>query len=54
MIGVTTVAPLDGYRLRIGFTDGTERVVNVERSFADPFSRDSSGRAAFEAVTNQA
>lgn len=32
MIGVEEVAPLDGYRLRAGFSDGTERVIDFVRS----------------------
>jgi hypothetical protein len=31
MVRVTSVAPLDGFELRVGFTDGTERVIDVER-----------------------
>lgn len=52
MIRVESVAPLEGYRLRIGFTDGTERVVDVERYLRgpvfEPIKRD---RLVFEAVT---
>ena len=52
MIGVTTVVPMEGYRLRIGFTDGTERVVNVERFLRGPvFEGIRQDRGAFEAVT---
>lgn len=31
MVRVARVRPLEGYRLRVGFTDGTERVVDVDR-----------------------
>ena len=51
MIGVQSVEPLEGYRLRVGFDDGTERVVDVDRFLRgpvfEPIPRD---RKLFEAV----
>ena len=52
MIRVRPVAALEGYRLHICFTDGTERVVDVEPFLRgpifEPIRRD---RKLFEAVT---
>jgi len=31
LVCVKAVEPLEGYKLRIGFTDGTSRVVNFEK-----------------------
>lgn len=51
MIGVRSVEALEGYRLRVGFEDGTERVVDVDRFLRgpifEPIRRD---RKLFEAV----
>lgn len=51
MIGVQSVEALEGYRLRVGFDDGTERVVDVDRFLRgpvfEPIRRD---RKLFEAV----
>ena len=51
MIRVRTVEPLAGFNLRVGFTDGTVRVIDVERYLRgpvfEPIRRD---RAVFEAV----
>lgn len=51
MIGVRSVQPLDGYRLRVGFTDGTERDIDVERFLRGPvFEEIRAHRSEFEAV----
>lgn len=51
MIRVKTVAPLAGFNLRVGFTDGTERVIDVERYLRGPvFEPVRQDRAVFEAV----
>lgn len=51
MIRVRSATPLDGYRLRVGFTDGTERVVDVERYLRGPvFEAVRRDRRVFEAV----
>ncbi|HEV2148115.1 MAG TPA: DUF2442 domain-containing protein [Longimicrobiaceae bacterium] len=51
MIRVRSVAPLDGYRLRVGFTDGTERTVDVEPYLRGPvFEPIRLDRSVFEAV----
>lgn len=51
MVRVRTVRPLEGFQLLVGFTDGTERVIDVERYLRgpvfEPIRRD---RAVFEAV----
>ncbi|MGH7574089.1 MAG: DUF2442 domain-containing protein, partial [Longimicrobiales bacterium] len=51
MIGVQSVEALEGYRLRVGFDDGTQRVVDVDRFLRgpvfEPIRRD---RKLFEAV----
>ncbi len=45
------VTPLDGYRLRVGFSDGTERVIDVEPFLRGPiFQRVRNDRDVFEAV----
>jgi hypothetical protein len=36
MVGVRSVTALEGYRLRLSFSDGTERVVDVERFLRGP------------------
>lgn len=52
MIRVESVAPLEGYQLRIGFTDGTERVIDVERYLRGPvFEPVRRDRRVFEAVS---
>lgn len=51
MIRVQSVAALAGYRLRVGFTDGTERVIDVERYLRGPvFQPVRAERVVFEAV----
>ncbi|MGH7576932.1 MAG: DUF2442 domain-containing protein [Longimicrobiales bacterium] len=51
MIGVQSVEALEGYRLRVGFEDGTKRVVDVDRFLRgpifEPIRRD---RRLFEGV----
>lgn len=52
MIRVRTVSPLDGYHLRVGFTDGTERDVDVESYLRGPvFEPVRRDRSVFEAVS---
>jgi hypothetical protein len=52
MIRVRSVSPLDGYNLRVGFTDGTERVIDVERFLRGPvFEAVRRDRGMFEAVS---
>jgi hypothetical protein len=36
MVRVAMVKPLDGFCLRVGFTDGTEKVIDVERYLRGP------------------
>jgi hypothetical protein len=36
MVAVTTVQPLDGYSLRLGFDDGSERVVDLTDALWGP------------------
>jgi hypothetical protein len=52
MVRVRTVRPLKRYELYVGFTDGTERTVDVERFLRgpvfEPIRRD---RRLFEAVS---
>jgi hypothetical protein len=52
MVRVKAVRPLEGFNLHVTFTDGTDRVVDVERFLRgpvfEPIRRD---RAVFEAVT---
>ncbi len=31
LVRVTTAEPIEGYKLRVGFTDGTSRVIDFER-----------------------
>jgi hypothetical protein len=46
------VFPLEGFRLRVGFTDGTERVIDVERYLRGPiFTEIRRSRTMFEAVS---
>ena len=51
-VRVTAVRPLEGYRISVTFSDGTERAIEVERYLRgptfDPVRRD---RSFFEAVT---
>ena len=51
MVRATAVRPLEGYNLRVAFTDGSERIIDVERFLRgpifEPIRRD---RALFEAV----
>ena len=52
MITVRSAKPLEGYRLRVGFTDGTERDIDVERYLRGAvFEVIREDRSAFEAVT---
>jgi hypothetical protein len=52
MIRVARVEPLDGYRLRVGFTNGEVRDIDVERYLRGPvFEPIRKDRAVFEAVT---
>jgi hypothetical protein len=51
MIRVRSVVPLEEYRLEVAFTDGTERVIDVERFLRGPvFEPVKRDRALFEAV----
>jgi hypothetical protein len=51
MVRVKSVVPLDGFELRVGFTDGTERVIDVERFLRGPvFDEIRRDRHVFEAV----
>lgn len=51
VVRVVKVQALEGYRLRVAFTDGTERVIDVERFLRGPvFEPLKSDRALFEAV----
>lgn len=51
MVRVARVQPLEGYRLRVGFTDGTERIIDVERYLRGPvFEPLKEDRALFQAV----
>jgi hypothetical protein len=51
MVRVERVAQLVGYRLRVGFTDGTERVVDVGPYLRGPiFQPVRTDRAFFESV----
>lgn len=51
MVRVATVSPLEGFRLRVGFTDGTERVIDVGRFLRGPvFAEICRDRSMFEAV----
>jgi hypothetical protein len=38
MIAVTHVKPLDGYKLRLGFDDGSERVVDLSDTLWGPMA----------------
>jgi len=52
MVRVSSVAPLEGFNLRVGFTDGTERVIDVERYLRGPvFDAIRRDRTNFAAVT---
>ena len=51
MIRVDRATPLDGYRIRIRFTDGTERVIDIEPYLRGSiFERVRRERAFFESV----
>lgn len=51
MVRVDRVTPVEGYRLRVGFNDGTERVIDVEPYLRGPiFERVRHDRGFFEAV----
>lgn len=51
LVRVTSVRPLEGYKLRVRFTDGTERTIDVERYLRGPiFEPVRRDRAVFEAV----
>jgi hypothetical protein len=52
MIRVASVAPMDGFHLRVGFTDGTARVIDVERFLRGPvFEQIRADGAMFERVS---
>lgn len=52
MIRVRSVVLLDGHRLRVGFTDGTVREIDVSRFLRGPvFEPVRRDRHVFEAVT---
>ena len=52
MIRVRTVEPLQGFNLRVGFTDGSDRVIDVERYLRGPiFAPIRRDRAVFETVS---
>jgi hypothetical protein len=52
MVRVKSVSPLDGFNLRVGFTDGTERIIDVERYLRGPvFDPIRNDRSMFEAVS---
>jgi len=36
MVRIQSVAPLEGFRVRLGFTDGTERVLDLEPYLRGP------------------
>lgn len=51
MIRVRSVSPLDGFQLRVEFTDGTEREIDVESYLRGPvFEPVQRDRSIFEAV----
>ena len=51
MVRVKSVSVLDGYELLVGFTDGTQRTINVERYLRGPvFEPMRADRTMFEAV----
>ncbi len=51
MVRVDRVTPGEGYRLRVGFSDGTEKVIDVEPFLRGPiFERVRKDRGFFEAV----
>ena len=52
MVRVSSVKPLDGFHLHVGFTDGSARDIDVERYLRGPiFEPIRSDRALFEAVS---
>jgi hypothetical protein len=52
MVRVQSVKPLEGFRLEVRFTDGMERVIDVERYLRGPvFEPIRNSRALFEAVS---
>lgn len=52
MIRVQSATALNNYRLRVRFTDGTERVIDVERYLRGPvFEPVRNDRKLFEAVS---
>lgn len=52
MVRVQAVRPLDGFNLHVEFTDGTERVIDVDRYLRGPvFEPIREDRALFEAVS---
>lgn len=51
MVRVDRVTPVEGYRLRVGFSDGSERVIDVEPFLRGPiFQRVRNDRDFFESV----
>jgi hypothetical protein len=52
MVRVSSVRPLDGFNLHVGFTDGSARDIDVERYLRGPIFEPIRGdRALFEAVS---
>lgn len=52
MVRVKSVRPLEGFELDVEFTDGTERVIDVDRYLRGPiFEPIRQDRAMFEAVS---
>lgn len=52
MVRVKSVRPLEGFKLEVEFTDGTERVIDVDRYLRGPiFEPIRQDRAMFEAVS---
>jgi hypothetical protein len=51
MVRVKTVSPLEGFTLLVGFTDGSERVIDVDRYLHGPvFEPIRQDRTMYEAV----
>lgn len=51
MVRVDRVTPVEGFQLRVGFNDGTERLIDVEPFLRGPiFQRVRDDRDFFEAV----
>ena len=50
MVAVTTVEPLDGYKLRLIFNDGSQRVVDLTADLWGPMGEPLRDPAAFRQV----